>query len=321
MSVALLILLVLAALMPARAQSESDACPPTVPALVAGEYARVTWETTLNLRPVPGLSQARVDVVREGALLPVLDAPVCAEGYRWWPLRHADQTVWAAESSADGETVYLEPRGVVEWLEDDDGVARAYVINDDGERIERAECMPPPEDYTQTRVNGTWLNQRTAAMLRHAERVYAQHPDSVYVPFEFLVMQGSYNAGGVAASFGTHDGGGAVDLSVRDPSTGGVMTAQIPLLLDALRVAGFAAWLRRPDELYKGSAIHIHAIAVGDAELSDAARRQIDGPEGYLRGFNGLPQPEGQPPLADADGAVVWCAWMRDWTKANSDLR
>ena len=29
------------------------------------------------------------------------------------------------------------------------------------------------------------------------------------------------------------------------------------------RVAGFAAWLRHEDELYDGSVIHIHAIAIG----------------------------------------------------------
>jgi hypothetical protein len=80
-------------------------------------------------------------------------------------------------------------------------------------------------------------------------------------------------------------------------------------MIRALRVAGFAAWLRDTDELYAGSVIHIHAIAIGDAELSEAARAQIDGTFGYLRGYNGLPQVNGVP-IPDRHGGPVICAWM-----------
>jgi hypothetical protein len=76
-----------------------------------------------------------------------------------------------------------------------------------------------------------------------------------------------------------------------------------------MRIAGFAAWLRDFDELYPGSPIHIHAIAIGDAELSEAASEQIDGPFGYLRGYNGLPQDSGVP-LPDTSGDLVVCPWM-----------
>jgi hypothetical protein len=62
--------------------------------------------------------------------------------------------------------------------------------------------------------------------------------------------------------------------------------------------------------LYKGSPIHIHAIAIGDKELSDAARGQIDGTFGYFRGFNALPQDNGIP-LPDTSGEMVICDWMR----------
>jgi hypothetical protein len=67
--------------------------------------------------------------------------------------------------------------------------------------------------------------------------------------------------------------------------------------------------LRAEDQLYDGSVIHIHAVAVGDAELSQAARAQIDGPYGYLRGYNGLPPGWGGPGL-DEHGDPVICRWM-----------
>jgi hypothetical protein len=60
-------------------------------------------------------------------------------------------------------------------------------------------------------------------------------------------------------------------------------------LVHVLRLAGFAAWLRMPNDLNPPTTLHIHAVAVGDRELSTAARRQLDGPEGYFRGLDGIP--------------------------------
>src|SRR5258706_15354153 len=77
----------------------------------------------------------------------------------------------------------------------------------------------------------------------------------------YAITQGSYHDNG-AASFGTHLGGGAVDLSVLRHSTYTVLWNDIEPLLHALRVAGFAAWLREYGELYSNSPIHIHAIAI-----------------------------------------------------------
>ena len=79
-----------------------------------------------------------------------------------------------------------------------------------------------------------------------------------------------------------------------------------------------AAYLRDTDELYPGSPIHIHAIAIGDAELSQAARDQLDGTFGYFRGFNALPQDSGIP-LPDTSGDMLICDWMR--TLGYADLR
>jgi hypothetical protein len=170
-------------------------------------------------------------------------------------------------------------------------------------------CREPPDDYSIVDFGFAQLNQRTLTMLDHATNIYQARGGLLSFDFREALVQGSYNPGGVSASFGTHDGGGAVDLSVRERGSFAVMEDEIPLMLRALRIAGFAAWLRDTDELYPGSPIHIHAIAIGDAELSPAARRQIDGPEGYLRGFNGLPQEDG-PPLPDSSGEMVVCPWM-----------
>ena len=146
-------------------------------------------------------------------------------------------------------------------------------------------------------------------MLDHAQALYAA--GGGVIDFRAALTQGSYNAGGVAASFGTHDGGGAVDLSVRDPADWSVRYEEIEPMLHSLRVAGFAAWLRDTGELYPDSPLHIHAIAIGDRELSPDARAQIDGRFGYLRGYNGLPQMNGFPAV-DRYGPPVICAWMRD---------
>jgi len=173
--------------------------------------------------------------------------------------------------------------------------------------VEAAGCWEPPDDYSRLWVNGALLNARTLAMLDHAQALYAAGGGTV--DFRLALTQGSYNAGSVAASFGTHDGGGALDLSVRSRADWSVLEAEIAPMIAALRAAGFAAWLRTADELHPGSPIHIHAIAIGDAELSEAARAQLDGTFGYLRGYNGLPQAGGVP-LADGHGGPVLCAWM-----------
>ena len=173
--------------------------------------------------------------------------------------------------------------------------------------VEPAGCWEPPDDYSRLWVNGALLNARTLAMLDHAQALYTAGGGTV--DLRLALTQGSYNAGVVAASFGTHDGGGAVDLSVRSRADWSVLEAEIAPMIAALRVAGFAAWLREADELHPGSPIHIHAIAIGDAELSEAARAQLDGTFGYLRGYNGLPQVGGGP-LPDGHGGPVICAWM-----------
>lgn len=162
-------------------------------------------------------------------------------------------------------------------------------------------CLKPPDDVTHVVIGEHILNRRTVAMLEHAQELYGG-------PVHFLsaITQGSYTPG-LAASFGTHDGGGAVDLSVRHPQSGAVLYDDLEAMIRALRLAGFAAWVRYEDDLYPGSPIHIHAIAIGDPDLSPAASEQIIGPAGYLRGFDGLPV---DPPRPDRHGGPILCPWM-----------
>lgn len=167
-------------------------------------------------------------------------------------------------------------------------------------------CQKPPDDYTSMTVNGWILDQRTYAMLKHAAQLYGGEIEIT----GYAITQGSYHDNG-AASFGTHLGGGAVDLSAMRKGTYTVLYDQIEPLIHALRVAGFAAWLRYFNELYPGSPIHIHAIAIGDRELSDPARKQLVGPFGYFRGFTGVPIPSGIP-APDRHGGPILCQWMRD---------
>ena len=173
--------------------------------------------------------------------------------------------------------------------------------------VEPAGCQRPPDDYTRLIVNGAKLNRRTFWMLQRAQQLYG----GVLNFTGFGITQGSYNPGGVAASFGTHDGGGAVDLSVLNPRTGQIMRDDFPKAIHALRVAGFAAWVREPNELYNGSPIHIHAIAIGDAELSPAAKDQLTGTFGYFLGYNGLPKTDNIP-VPDRHGGPILCQWMID---------
>ncbi len=155
-------------------------------------------------------------------------------------------------------------------------------------------------------VNGHTLNARTLAMLQHAAELYGGVIDIA----DSAITQGSY-VEGEPLSFGTHAGGGAVDLSVLDRVEWVVLYDEIDPLIYALRVAGFAAWLRGYGELAPDSPVHIHAIAIGDAELSLAAQEQLTGEYGYFRGYSGLPPGYGGP-SADRHGGPVVCNWMRE---------
>lgn len=115
--------------------------------------------------------------------------------------------------------------------------------------------MSRPAPYDLTTHDGKTVDWLTKAALLKAER---------RLGYSLTIVQGSYNAGGVAASSGTHDGGGCVDLKATDALN----------KVRAMRASGFWAWLR-PDLPGTWSS-HIHAVQENNRKLSPVAGRQVD---------------------------------------------
>lgn len=293
---AVVLLLALAA--PLYAQQ--SACAPQT--FLPGTWARVADGQPHNLRAEARLRSERIGGVPADDIFRVMGDPLCTDDYRWFPVLYAGSVeAWLADA----------PSGT-SWYQPLDGQSAGSVVSED----DPVGCQRPPDDYRRFRIKDfAQINLRTLAMLDHAQMLY--DAGGGIIDFRAAVMQGSYNEGYVEASFGTHDGGGAVDLSVRDLQTRMVLEREIEPALMALRTAGFAAWLRAADELYPGSVIHIHAIAVGDAEHSAAARAQVEGEFGYLRGYNGLPPEWGGPALDDLPRVV--CGWMSEFSRSAVD--
>lgn len=115
----------------------------------------------------------------------------------------------------------------------------------------------------------TWRGHKfdrlTVAAIEEAEHLYGR---------TLVISQGSYNTGGVGASAGTHDGGGAVDFNLPSMPT---------RLVRILRMVGFAAWQRDPSQGPWGA--HIHAVLIGNKKLAPVAARQV---EAYREGRDGL---------------------------------
>lgn len=123
-----------------------------------------------------------------------------------------------------------------------------------------------PDPMGKVVKDGHTLDRKTAAALAVAEE---------RLGYNLTIVQGSYNGGdgAVSASAGTHDGGGAVDLSPYDWKR----------KVRVLRGLGFAAWHRPAIPGVWGE--HIHAIQIGNQNLSAAAQRQV---ESYKAGRDGL---------------------------------
>lgn len=122
---------------------------------------------------------------------------------------------------------------------------------------------------TRVTFEGFAMDARTRDMLLEARRLCVA---------PLFITQGSYNKGGVAASAGTHDGGGVIDVRATN-----LNSAQRKEAVLDLRRVGFAAWLRTPAQ--SNWPYHIHAVAVGCPDLSRGAQYQVDE---YRRGKNGL---------------------------------
>lgn len=127
--------------------------------------------------------------------------------------------------------------------------------------------------------------------------------------FAFSVTQGGFNAGGVAASAGTHDGD-AADFSVYGPGRVLMSREEVATMIEALRWAGIFASLRTgKSSLYGVRAQgfvtragadmpHIHGVPNGWGSPSRGARDQA---AAYRRGRDGL---KGNGPDAGGPGHV-----------------
>lgn len=129
---------------------------------------------------------------------------------------------------------------------------------------EKGPIVPKPKPYALTTHDGHTVDVLTDSALVEAEK---------RLGYPLTVLQGSYNKGGVGASAGTHDGGGAVDLAPWDWQN----------KVKVLRDIGFAAWHRPAIPGLWGE--HIHCILIGNKKLSPAAAEQVTQ---YERGLDGL---------------------------------
>lgn len=309
----LLVGLVAGAMLPAAFAQPAPCTLP--PRLIVGESGRVLSDVTLNVRDAAGRNGTLTGQLPPMTPFTITGQPVCVDGLHWYAITaHLPTELigWVAEGAVPtdpttAETGYwTEPRGTRSVTVGAFDQPRGWVTTADGS-TEAEGCAVPPDDYTRQTVRGGILNGRTLAMLDQAQLLYAVRGGRVR--FRDSVTQGSYTGGTLAASFGTHDAGGAVDIRITRLADGRVNYPDIGRMIEALRAAGFAAWLRETDQLYAGSPIHIHAIAVGDAELSPAAYAQVYGERGYLAGWDALP-PDWGGPSRDQHGGPVLCAWM-----------
>jgi len=121
---------------------------------------------------------------------------------------------------------------------------------------------------------GVKLDARSAAMMDEVAYLMKDAPGGdVYI----RPTQGAYNAGGVTASAGTHDGGGVLDVDT-DPMT----VAQRDYFIELSRRVGFGGWFRTAAQ---GFVPHAHLVAVGCPDLSSGAAYQV---REYFAGRNGL---------------------------------
>jgi len=121
------------------------------------------------------------------------------------------------------------------------------------------------------RRNDGTITRRVNAILDAAEAAAGINPGLVYV------VQGSWSNS--SASAGTHSGGGAFDLRVRN-----LPSARVPpLVVELRRRCGGPVWLR--DQQHGGFDPHIHGIVRDELDLSWAAQMQV---LSYDAGHNGL---------------------------------
>ena len=126
-----------------------------------------------------------------------------------------------------------------------------------------------------------WRGKRFTPAMRDAIKAAEQRAG-----FTFNITQGGFNSGrgAVSASAGTHDGD-ALDVSIRPTQ------AETAVMVEALRWAGIAAWLRTTKRSMWGTraqgfgSYHVHGVPNGWGLPSRGARLQADR---YRGGGDGL---------------------------------
>ena len=123
--------------------------------------------------------------------------------------------------------------------------------------------------YQGHRINfGTWFILLVVNQLVRLKRFGGETAN-------MTMVQGGYNKGGVAASAGTHDGGGAFDLT----------PFNWKWRVWLLRLFGCAAYYRPYNWDGRGGGAHIHVGVSGDGTASKGLKQQI---LDFLHGLNAL---------------------------------
>lgn len=119
------------------------------------------------------------------------------------------------------------------------------------------------DPYARTTLQGRVVDNRTKSAFEWVNKRFHAKTGKW-----LTVVQGSYNAGKVRASGGTHDGGGALDVSVI-----GLTSREIHLAVRLFRRAGFCMWFRHTiPGLWTQ---HIHGILDRHRTASYGAKQQM----------------------------------------------
>jgi hypothetical protein len=218
-----------------------------------------------------------------------------------------------SDRSFPGQAIHPDTAAPILWSQPQSLPALKLRPLPDAELLlfEPAGCQAPPSDYSPVRAGPRMLSARTLAMLAYAAQLYGGRLD--------ITGEAVLPSPRSAAEQENPDPGGeygVVDLAVVERADGRVLYEEIDPLIRALRAAGFAAWLRDRAELNPKSEAYVHAVAIGDRQLSDEALAQLSGPDGYFHGGRGL---GGNVLVPDPHGGPVLCRWM--YQPAAADLR
>lgn len=210
-------------------------------------------------------------------------------GFAMWDTKTGGQSTSRLEFRTSGELTLLGADGQSLWSNALSGLDSPVLqVTDSGNLVIWADtpgegdaawqsftwfCPRPAERFAPQSLRNKTINHYTNNLLGCAEWELG---------FGLLLTQGSFN-GSVSASAGTHDGGGVVDIRLKNCGScafyGDEKTDKV---VRALRRAGFAAWRRGT---WDSLPLHIHAVAIGDPSVSGSAAAQV---EQYFAGTDGL---------------------------------